>query len=56
VAPDDVRDLFSAFGPVDVRRMFSGAGLFADGVMFALMVRGVIYLEGRRAHCGEFRA
>ena len=37
--------MFSAFGPVDVRRMFGGAGLFADGVMFALLVRGVIYLK-----------
>ena len=45
MAPDDIREMFSPFGLVQVRRMFSGAGLFADGVMFALLVRGVIYLK-----------
>jgi DNA transformation protein and related proteins len=37
--------LFAAFGPVELRRLFGGAGLFADGVMFALVARGVIYLK-----------
>jgi DNA transformation protein len=45
MTPDDIRDLFSAFGPVDMRRMFSGAGLFVDGVMIALVSRDVIYLK-----------
>jgi DNA transformation protein and related proteins len=45
VAPDDIRELFSAFGPVDVRRLFGGAGIFADGTMFALVSNGVIYLK-----------
>jgi DNA transformation protein and related proteins len=40
-----VQDLFASFGPVDVRRMFGGAGVYADGVMFALVVRDVIYLK-----------
>ena len=38
-------ELFAAFGPVSVRRMFSGAGVFADGLMIALVVDGVIYLK-----------
>jgi DNA transformation protein len=45
VSPDDIRELFSAFGPVEVRRLFGGAGIFADGAMFALVSRGVIYLK-----------
>jgi DNA transformation protein len=45
VGPDDIRELFTAFGPVDVRRMFSGAGIFAGGIMFALVHDGVIYLK-----------
>jgi DNA transformation protein and related proteins len=45
VAPDDIRELFSAFGRVDVRRMFGGAGIYAEGRMFALMSDGVIYLK-----------
>jgi DNA transformation protein and related proteins len=45
VTPDDIRELFAAFGPVEVRRLFGGAGLYVDGVMFAIVARGVIYLK-----------
>jgi DNA transformation protein len=38
-------DLFSGLGPVQARRMFGGAGLYADGVMFALVDQGRIYLK-----------
>ena len=40
-----IRELFAEFGPVQVRRMFSGAGIYADGVMFALATGGVVYLK-----------
>jgi DNA transformation protein and related proteins len=43
--PEEIRELFSAFGKVTVRRMFSGAGLFAEGVMFALRIRDDIFLK-----------
>ncbi len=43
--PDFIRDLFAPFGPVTVRRMFSGAGIFAEGLMIGLIVRDVIYLK-----------
>src|SRR6185295_5622799 len=42
---DHIAELFSGFGPVTVRRMFSGAGVFADGLMIALVVDGVIFLK-----------
>ena len=45
MSPDDIRELFATFGPVELRRLFGGAGLYADGVMFALVSRGVIYLK-----------
>jgi DNA transformation protein len=59
---DHIAELFAAFGPVDVRRMFSGAGVFADGLMLALAARGVIYLKADeqtfpafdRERCGPF--
>ena len=38
-------EMFAAFGPVVPRRMFSGFGVFSDGTMFALVVRGVLYLK-----------
>ena len=42
---DDLQELFSAFGVVAVRRMFGGAGIYADGTMFGLVADGVIYLK-----------
>jgi DNA transformation protein and related proteins len=38
-------ELFAAFGPVVVRRMFGGGGIYADGLMFAIVTNGVIYLK-----------
>jgi DNA transformation protein len=38
-------ELFAGFGPVAVRRMFSGIGVFTDGLMIALAVDGVIFLK-----------
>ena len=49
-----IRDLFAPFGPVTVRRMFSGAGIFADGLMFGLVVRDVIYLKVDDANRADF--
>ena len=42
---DDIRALFAGFGPVAVRRMFGGAGVFADGLMIALVSDGVLHLK-----------
>jgi hypothetical protein len=57
-----IHDLFQPFGAVSVRRMFGGAGLFADGVMFGLVSGGQIYLKAdestvtcfEREQCGPF--
>ncbi len=32
-----VRELFAGLGPVTVKRMFGGAGIYADGVMVGLI-------------------
>jgi DNA transformation protein len=45
LTPDHISELFAQFRPVNVRRMFGGAGIYADGVMFALISREVIYLK-----------
>jgi DNA transformation protein len=42
---DFLTDLFSDFGPVTIRRMFSGFGISADGTNFALALRGGVYLR-----------
>jgi len=40
-----IRELFAPFRPVTVRRMFGGAGIWADGQMFALVFDGAIFLK-----------
>ncbi len=45
LAPEDICDLFAAFGAVTVRRLFGGAGLYAGDTMFALVHDGIIYLK-----------
>jgi DNA transformation protein and related proteins len=52
--PDFIRDLFAPFGAVTVRRMFSGAGIFAEGLMFGLIVRDVIYLKADDVSIADF--
>jgi DNA transformation protein len=42
---DFLIDLFAHFGPVTLRRMFSGFGISADGTNFALALRGGLYLR-----------
>ena len=41
----DIHDVFAAFGPVRLRRMFGGTGIYADDVMFGLEAYGEIYLK-----------
>jgi DNA transformation protein and related proteins len=54
VTPDDIVELFSDFGPVTVRRMFGGAGIYADGTMFGLVADGVIYLKAGDGNVAMF--
>ncbi|MCB8820648.1 TfoX/Sxy family protein [Microvirga rosea] len=43
--PEAIRDVFQALGPIRIRRMFGGQGIYRDEVMFALEVRGELYLK-----------
>jgi len=43
--PEFIRDLFAPFGPVTVKRMFGGAGIWSEGLMFALVFDGAIFLK-----------
>jgi DNA transformation protein len=43
--PEFIRELFSKFGDVQIKRMFGGQGLYAGGVMFGLVAGGIIYLK-----------
>jgi len=54
VTADDIQELFSVFGIVAVRRMFGGAGIYADGTMFGLVADGVIYLKADERNAPAF--
>ena len=43
--PEFIRELFSQFRPVTVKRMFGGAGLYSEGVMFGIVFDDAIYLK-----------
>jgi DNA transformation protein and related proteins len=53
---DFLIDLFSDFGPVTIRRMFSGFGISADGINFALALRGGLYLRADEETVARFEA
>ena len=42
---DFLIDLFADFGPVTIRKMFSGFGVSADGTNFALALRAGLYFR-----------
>jgi len=52
--PEFIRELFAAFRPVTVKRMFGGAGVFVEGLAFAVVFDGVIYLRVDEASIADF--
>ena len=53
---DFVRELLADFGPVTIRNMFGGAGVYADGVMFAILVDDTLYLKTDEASTRAFES
>jgi DNA transformation protein len=53
---DFLTDLFSDFGPVTIRPMFSGFGISVDGVNFALALRAGLYFRADEATIPQFEA
>jgi DNA transformation protein len=53
---DFLIDLFADFGPVTIRRMFSGFGISADGTNFALALRSGLYFRADAETIPRFEA
>ena len=53
---DFLIDLFADFGPVTIRPMFSGFGISADGINFALALRAGLYFRADEATISQFEA
>ena len=52
--PEFIRELFSQFRPVTVKRLFGGAGVYCEGLMFALVFDGAIFLKVDEASIPDF--
>lgn len=50
-----VKELFAPMGTVQVKRMFGGAGVYADGTMFALLAGETIYIKADDSLKAELR-
>lgn len=53
---DAIADLFAGLGPVDIRRMFGGKGIYFDNVIIAVELRGELMLKGDAELGPEFEA
>jgi DNA transformation protein and related proteins len=53
---DFLIDLFSDFGPVTIRPMFSGFGISADGINFAMALRAGLYFRADEQTIPQFEA
>lgn len=53
---DHVGEMLSEFGPIDARRMFGGAGIFRDNLMFILIVEETIYFKTDKNNEADFEA
>ena len=53
---DFLIDLFADFGPVTIRKMFSGFGISAHGTNFALALRAGLYFRADDQTIPQFEA
>src|SRR5580698_4793445 len=53
---EGLKELFEPFATVNVKRMFSGYGVYAEGICFALNLRGDIFLKADDLTAARFAA
>ena len=53
---DFLIDLFADFGPVTIRKMFSGFGISVDGINFAMSLRAGLYFRADEQTIPRFEA
>ena len=53
---DFLQEVFRNFGSVQARKMFSGYGLYHDGVMFGLVADETLYLKADKTTAHYFEA
>lgn len=53
---DYLKELFESFGPVQVRKMFGGYGVYYDGIMFALVEDDTLYLKADDSSAADYES
>jgi DNA transformation protein and related proteins len=53
---DAIHDLFAGLGPVAIRRMFGGRGIYHGGVIIAVELRGELLLKADAQTAPQFEA
>ncbi|MBV8797673.1 MAG: TfoX/Sxy family protein [Hyphomicrobiales bacterium] len=53
---EGLKALFEPFGPITVKRMFGGAGVYAEGLCFAIELRGEVFLKTDALSQAQFSA
>ena len=49
-----IADIFAGLGPVTTRRMFSGKGIYHDGLIVAIILRGELMLKADAISAPDF--
>ncbi len=52
----DIDEMFSALGPVTVKRMFGGQGIYHRGLIVAVVFKGEVLLKADAASAPDFAA
>ena len=53
---EGISDLFSGLGPVSIRRMFGGKGIYFEGTIIAVELRGELMLKGDGVVAPDYEA
>jgi DNA transformation protein len=59
ISPDfaeHLHELFAPLGSIQIKRMFGGAGIYTDGIMFALIADEALYLKADAENRSLFEA
>ncbi len=49
-----IQDQFTHFGEIQIKRMFGGAGIYYQGIMFALVSDDLLYLKADNINRSDF--
>jgi DNA transformation protein len=52
----DIEDMFEGLGPVSIRRMFGGKGIYHQGLIVAIDLRDELMLKADEVSAPEFEA